>query len=266
MKEETKAESERGDTHRQIRLLFVHPSYPPATNIPQPLLCAERQWELSQSLPSSCSWSDGKETRASSTPRCLVIPGDACDTAPCELSRERGHWTSSRRMRCQSQKQLCCLSGRPRERASVQRARLSKDGEEGNNPCFPATARGNLLRRVVRGEGGGYWPSRGQASKGRILPNERLREVAGAAAPSVDERGKTGGQHSDKAARDSWGQRRVPVCNRKDLTPLWRDWVWPGLKKTPVTYSGLRKPVWEWQGRVFIAYSPARVHGWAGPC
>lgn len=81
------------------------------------------------------------------------------------------------------------------------------------------------------------------------MPNERFREVAGAAAPSVDGRGKTGGQHSDKAMRDSWGQRRVPVCNRKNLTPIWRDWVGPGLKKTPVTYSGLRKPVWEMAGK-----------------
>jgi hypothetical protein len=83
------------------------------------------------------------------------------------------------------------------------------------------------------------------------LPNGRFREVAGATAPSVDRRGKTGGQHSDKTAMDSWGQRRVPICNGKDLTALWWDWVWPGLKKTAVTYSGLRKPVWKWQGRVF---------------
>lgn len=102
-----------------------------------------------QSLPSRCSWSDGKETRASNTPMCLVVPRDACDTVPRGLSGERGHWTSSRRMRCPSQKQLCCLSGRPRERASVQRASLSKDGKLGNSPCFPATARGNLPRRAA---------------------------------------------------------------------------------------------------------------------
>ena len=65
----------------------------------------------------------------------------------------------------------------------MQRARLSKDGEEGNNPCFPATARGKLPRRAVGGEGGGTDPAGVRPVKGEFCQMRDLGRWLGQLYP-----------------------------------------------------------------------------------